>query len=71
MNGMENRAFEMDPPNSPWRYAYNRPAIKDVAFKRTTSQDSASSTASSSMVVTFVNHKPPSLRDELEKTRYP
>lgn len=61
VNGMENRAFEMDPPNSPWRYAYQRPAIKDVAFKRTESQDSASSIASSSAVVTFIDNNKPVL----------
>lgn len=49
----------MEPPNSPWRYAYQRPAIKDVAFKRTISQDSASSIASSSAVVTFVDNNKP------------
>lgn len=59
----------MDVPNSPWRYAYNRPPIKDVAFKRTISQDSASSIASSSAVVTFVDPKKSLARDRPEIPR--
>lgn len=70
MNGMENNAFEMDPPNSPWRYAYNRPPLKDVAFRRTISQDSASSIASSSAVVTFVDHKQPLSREKQDLPRF-
>lgn len=68
-HGLDNRGFTMDVPNSPWRYAYNRPPIKDVAFKRTISQDSASSIASSSAVVTFVDPKKSLARDRPEIPR--
>lgn len=65
LKGVENRAFEADPPNSPWRYPYNRPAIKGTAFKRTLSQDSASSTASSNVIVTFTNNEHPTVHTNL------
>ncbi|XP_050421196.1 dual oxidase maturation factor 1 isoform X1 [Adelges cooleyi] len=54
--GMENRGFELDPPppNSPWRFPYNRPAAQGVKFNRSVSQDSMTS-QTSSLAVSFNN----------------
>lgn len=57
--GTDNRGFELDPPppNSPWRFPYNRPAVQGVKFNRSVSQDSMTSQASNATgaAVTFNN----------------
>jgi len=66
LRGMENRGFEMDAPKSPWRV---RPVLQS-AFKRSLSQESASS--GSSLAVSFFNgdhaspvvHSDPAVRRE-------
>ncbi|KAL1463553.1 hypothetical protein WDU94_015294, partial [Cyamophila willieti] len=47
LQGFDNRAFDQEPPKSPWRYPFQRAAIQGTAFQRTESQDSTSSNASS------------------------
>ncbi|KAI5751593.1 hypothetical protein M8J77_009053 [Diaphorina citri] len=42
LHGLDNRAFDQEPPKSPWRYPFQRPAIQGTAFQRTESQDSTS-----------------------------
>ncbi|XP_052128152.1 dual oxidase maturation factor 1 [Frankliniella occidentalis] len=69
--GLDNDAFELDPPKSPWRYPFQReprqPRLQPprvAAFRRTDSQDSASSTASS-VRVSFSNLPPPQRQSSL------
>ncbi|XP_046678719.1 dual oxidase maturation factor 2 [Homalodisca vitripennis] len=76
IRGLENRGFEMDPPKSPWRYPLHRPALQS-AFKRSLSQESASS--GSSLAVSFLNngdhapvvHTDPSFRRPLSEHKPP
>lgn len=55
--GTDNRGYELDPqpPNSPWRFPYNRPAVQGVKFNRSISQDSMTS-QTSNMAVSYNNH---------------
>lgn len=56
LTGTDNRGFELDPPppNSPWRFPYNRPAAQGIKFNRSISQDSMTS-QTSNLAVTFSN----------------
>ncbi|XP_008484732.2 uncharacterized protein LOC103521399 [Diaphorina citri] len=62
LHGLDNRAFDQEPPKSPWRYPFQRPAIQGTAFQRTESQDSTSSTSSiakaSVHFAEFPQHRP-------------
>lgn len=55
--GIDNRSFQKDAPNSPWRYPFRRAQLPVSPLHRTISQDSTSSIASAMPSVPISMHK--------------